>query len=261
MVLRLLEDGVHGALFHQVPVLHDGHAIGEAAHQVEVVRDHQHRHAVLPLQVGQQVEDLLAQGDVERGGGFVRQQQPRPAGQGHRDHGALPLSARELVRVTVGPALRFGNAGGGQRFHSAVPGLAGADALLQLQHFGDLVADGVDRVQGRHRLLEDHGDVTAADADQLTLRRLQQFGGLPAFDAGEPGRAGDAGVVDQPDEAEGGDGLAGARFAHQRQLLAGRDREVDAVQDFLVAEGDAQVSDFEQGAALTPALSRRRERE
>ena len=28
---------------------------------------------------------------------------------------------------------------------------------------GDLLADGVDRVEARHRLLEDHGDVVAAD--------------------------------------------------------------------------------------------------
>ena len=58
------------------------------------------------LQVGEQVEDLRLDGDVERGGRLVGDQQLRVVGQRHRDHGALPHAAGELVRVLVDPARR-----------------------------------------------------------------------------------------------------------------------------------------------------------
>ena len=74
-------------------VLHHRHAVGKAAHQMQVVGDEQHGHAVALLQRGQQVQDLAAQAHVQRGGGFVGQQQLGLASQGHRDHGALALPA------------------------------------------------------------------------------------------------------------------------------------------------------------------------
>jgi hypothetical protein len=63
------------ALLHQVAALHHRHPVGKAAHQVQVVGDQQHRHAVLALQVAQQVQDLPAQAHVQRGGGLVGDQQ------------------------------------------------------------------------------------------------------------------------------------------------------------------------------------------
>ena len=44
-----------------------------------------------------------------------------------------------------------------------------ADALMQRDGFDDLIADGVDRIQRRHRLLEDHRDVFAAHVPHLPL--------------------------------------------------------------------------------------------
>jgi hypothetical protein len=102
---------VHTALLHQHALLHHGDAVGKAAHQVQVVRDEQHGHAAAAQQFGEQVEDLAAQRDVERGGGLVGQQQRGLARQRHGDHGALTLAAAELVRKAVGPSLRLGDAG------------------------------------------------------------------------------------------------------------------------------------------------------
>jgi hypothetical protein len=99
-----------GALLHQAAVLHHRHPVGKAAHQVQVVRDHQHRHAGLAPQLLQQVENLTAQADVQRGGGLVGQQQLGLAGQGHGDHGALALAARELVRIGASASRGLWNA-------------------------------------------------------------------------------------------------------------------------------------------------------
>ena len=46
--------------------------------------------------------------------------------------------------------------------------------LVQSQGFGDLVADRVNRVQGRHRLLEDHRYFITANPAHLVLRKGQQ---------------------------------------------------------------------------------------
>ena len=52
----------------------------------------------LALQRLQQLEDLRLDGDVERGGGLVGDQQVGLVGERHGDHDALALAAGELVR-------------------------------------------------------------------------------------------------------------------------------------------------------------------
>ena len=110
-MLRTGEDVLHQTLLHNVPVFHDHHPVGKFAHQVQVMGDHQHRHAVVFLQAVNQVKNLAAHGDIQRGGGLVGQQQFGFAGQRHGNHGALALAAAELVRVSVGAPLWLGNAG------------------------------------------------------------------------------------------------------------------------------------------------------
>ena len=65
----------------------------------EVVGDQQDRHAELVAAGAQQVEDLRLDGDVERGGRLVGDQQRGPAGERHGDHHPLAQAARQLVRI------------------------------------------------------------------------------------------------------------------------------------------------------------------
>ena len=57
--------------------------------------------------------------------------------------------------------------------HSSV----GMLSLIHIYHerLGDLTADGEDRVQARHRLLEDHGDLVAADLVHFVHGQLGQI--------------------------------------------------------------------------------------
>ena len=48
-------------------------------------------------------------------------------------------------------------------------------ALVQVQRLGDLLLDGVERIERGHRLLEHHGDAVAADVAQHRLRRADQL--------------------------------------------------------------------------------------
>ena len=59
--------------------VHHHHPVGGLGDHAEVVRDQDHRHCGLVLQVAQQVEDLRLDGDVERGGRLVGDQQLRLA--------------------------------------------------------------------------------------------------------------------------------------------------------------------------------------
>ena len=55
-------------------VLHDDDAVGDLGHHTESVRDEQHASAAPELDLLDQIEDLHLGGDVQRGGGFVGDQ-------------------------------------------------------------------------------------------------------------------------------------------------------------------------------------------
>jgi hypothetical protein len=74
------------------------HLVGNVGHHAEVVRDEQHRRAVLGCS-SRMSEDLGLRGHVQRGGGLVADQQRGLQDERHGDHDALALPARELVRV------------------------------------------------------------------------------------------------------------------------------------------------------------------
>ena len=67
----------------------------------------------------EQLQDLRLHGDVERGGRLVGDQQVRLVRQGHGDHHALALAARELMRIARQPPLRIGDADLIEQFEDA----------------------------------------------------------------------------------------------------------------------------------------------
>jgi hypothetical protein len=74
--------------------IHHGHRCA-ISHHAHVVRDQHQRHAAVFLQAAQQVENLRLDGDIQRRGGFVGNQQLGVAGNGHGDHHALAHAARQ----------------------------------------------------------------------------------------------------------------------------------------------------------------------
>jgi len=108
-VARCAQQGGHRAFFHNAAGVHHGNAVCHFNCRANVVRDKNNRQAKLALQLTQQQQYLYLHRGIQRGGGFVGQQQLGPAGQSHGDHGALTLAATELVWVTAHPACRFGD--------------------------------------------------------------------------------------------------------------------------------------------------------
>ena len=76
--------------------------------------------AGLPLGGAQHVEDLGLDGDVQRGGRLVGEDDVGVVGDRHGDHRALPHAAGELVREGVGAAAGFGDADQVEQFDGAV---------------------------------------------------------------------------------------------------------------------------------------------
>ena len=100
-VQRPREDALLRALLHREPEVHHEHLVRDVAHHAEVVRDEEIGHAELALQVGQQVQHLRLHRDVERRHRLVGHDERGLEHQRARDRDALPLAAREHVRIAI----------------------------------------------------------------------------------------------------------------------------------------------------------------
>ena len=90
------------------------------------------------------------------------------------DHHPLAHPAAELVRV--GPQAPLGRRDADARRAARPPACGRRRAPCRRARVStsiDLVADGEDRVERAHRVLEDHRDLTAADPAQLALAQLR----------------------------------------------------------------------------------------
>ena len=228
---------------------HDADAVGDGFDDAQIMGDEQHGHAQTFLQILEQGQDLRLHGDVERGGGFIGDQQIGFIGQRHGDHDALALAARELVRKSGEAAGRVGNADGIEQFECAGTGGVGAQAPMDGEHFADLGLYGVNRIERAHRFLKDHRNIIAAHGAQVVGWRGDQVLALEQDLTGQL-RAG----RQQLEHRQGGDRLARTGFADQREGLAGRDIKADIAGGGIVAKADGQVADRKEGGAHAKAL-------
>ena len=145
--------------------IHDDDPVAEPAHEVEVVADEDQAHALLRDELVEKGEDLQADGDVERRGRLVGDQDLGLGHQHHGDHDALAHAAGDLVRIEVGDAVRIADLHGFQHGERPLAHLAARRSLSDVQAvgLGDLLADGDHRVQRIFRVLHDQADASAAD--------------------------------------------------------------------------------------------------
>ena len=163
----MAEDIVQGSAFHHLAVVEHDDLIGHIGDDAEIMGDHQQRHAQFGLEILDQLQDLGLDGDVERRGRLVGNQQAGPADQRHGDHRALAQAPGQLKGIGARRALGIGKAHQPQHFHHQLAGRGTTNIAMQLEGFADLVADGVDRRQRGHRLLEDDRDASAANGAHL----------------------------------------------------------------------------------------------
>ena len=247
------EELVHARPFHDLAGVHDGHVVGDLGHDAEVVGHEDHGHAQFVAQGGQQVQDLGLDGDVQRGGGLVGQQDTGLADQGHGDHGPLAHAAGELVGIGAGPGRRVGDLHPLEGLDGGQHRRPSTDPLVDQDHLGDLVAHGERGVQAGVRLLEDHGHLLAADRPQGTGGEVDQ---LPTVEADRPRGDATRAPGEQAHEGQRRDRLSAAALADEGQRATGGQSQVDALDhpDPPVAPGelDGQVPDLQQLVAVGP---------
>ena len=218
-VERPAEHALGGAALDQARRIHDVHAVGVAGDDAEVVGDDDDRHAEPAGEVLHQLQDLRLDGDVERGGGLVRDQELGIAGKPDGDHHALAHTARQLMRVLRQAARRVRYADQGEQLDGAGARFRLAHLQMNEQRLHDLQADAQHRVERGHRLLEDHGDLPAAQLTHLLLGEREQ---LPTIEADVALDARSAGRQ-QSHRRQCGDGFARTRLADDGHHLAGID--------------------------------------
>jgi hypothetical protein len=169
------------------------------------VRDDEDARRKVFAEFAEHAEDLRLHRDIERGGRLVRDEEFGVTSEGHRDHDALALAARHLVREVGEPLLRRGDADEREQFDRAGLRLRATHRGVGPHRLHHLEPDGEHGVQRRRRILEDHGDVRAAHPPKFGATEPEQLATV------ERDRAFDRGVVwQEPEHRHGGDTLARA---------------------------------------------------
>ena len=178
------------------------------------------------LRVLEQPEDLRLHGNVQRGGGLVRDEHGGAAGQRDGDHDPLAHPARKLEGVVAHPDRGLGDADLGQQFRRLFPCGAALQPFVEHEGFRDLVAHREHGVERGHRLLEDHGNVLAPDAPPLLLVHAHELAAPePDAAAGNRARRG----RDQPHDRQRGHALAAAGFAHDAEGFPGTQGKAEPI--------------------------------
>ncbi len=170
-------------------------------------------------------QDLRLDGDVQRGGGLVGDDQVRPVQHGDGDGHALAHAAGQLMRIGQQPFFGAGNAHHAERVARQGAGLGHAHLVVRAHGLDHLRVHPQHGVQRHHRVLEDHGDAVALQAAQFAWRQLGQVAALEQDLATHD----TARRVDQAHDGKARDGLAGAGLADQAQDLAAFQREGNVV--------------------------------
>ena len=206
--------------------IHHDHPLAGLGHHAEIMGDQDDRRAGARLQLDEELEDLRLDGDVERRRRLVGDQEARIAGERHRDHHPLAHASRELVRIIVEALFGIGDAHEPQHPRRLVARQAPVGARVNAQRLGDLLADPQERIEARHRLLEDHGDAIAPDRSHRLIVERREI--LPVEQDRAPDDARDL-LRQEPHHRQRRDALAAAGFADDAERLAGRDLETHAV--------------------------------
>ncbi len=218
------ENIVHRSGLDDLARIHHRDPVGDVCHDAKVMGDQHQRHAEFTLQILEQRHDLRLDHDVERGRGLVGDDQRRLAHQRHGDHHALAQAAGELVRVLLQPQRRLRHAAALEQVFSTRPRRVRGAAAVAKVGFDQLVADRVDRIERRHRVLEDHRNPVAA--------QVREFATAECLEVAPTKRdcvCRQRGAVRlQPQDRQRGHGLAASGFADKAEGFARRHGEAHA---------------------------------
>ena len=200
--------------FNDFPRIHYGNPVCHIRHDCQIVRNQQHCHLELLLKALDKFQNLCLDGDIERGCGFIGDEQTRLTRECHRNHDALFHAAGHLMRILIVTRRGFRNPHLFQHLNRCVSGGSAAEVLMQADCFRNLVTYCENGIETCHRFLKNHSDVVALN--------------LPFFDSGEArdvlsfeinSTTGDkpCRLRHELDKRKRGDAFPAARFADERE--------------------------------------------
>ena len=151
------------AHFHDLPGVHDEHAITEGRHQAQIMADEYEPHAVLGHHVVEDCQHLELNRHVQRRCRLVGDDDVGLRDHHHGDHDALTHAAGDLVRIGMVDLSRIADAHRLQHLQGALAGFLPGGLRMYEVGLLDLLADGDHRVQRILRILHDHRDTVATD--------------------------------------------------------------------------------------------------
>ena len=245
---RVIEQSLDGRPLDDASTVHHQNPVTQLGNHAQIMGDKDDRHAGFLLQLFQQVQDLSLDGDIQRGGRLVCDQDLRLAQQRDRDHHALTHPTRQLMRV-------FFHASLGSRYPHPLQHLDRGPVdiilahlrIMQGQRLSQLSAYAIHRIECRHRLLKDHRDTVATDVVHILGRQPHQILSpkphLAVYDtAGRPWQ--------QTHDRQRADALATAGFTDYAQRLTCMQLKADVIQrprhTLLGIEFGGQVADLKQ---------------
>ena len=212
-----------GAALHDAAGVHDHDCVGCLGEEAEVVGDEDEGHSARGAEGDQQVHDFGLGCDIQRGGGFVGDDEVGFGDEGGGDDDALSHSAGEFVGVGAHSLVRGGDGDFAEFLEGDVFRVRALGDAVRGEDFGELVADGEDGVEGGHRVLKDGGDFASARLSHFLLGEGEQVASGEA-----DGSGGDfSGGSDEVDDGGGEEGFSGAGFADDAEALAGGEGEGD----------------------------------
>ena len=155
-------------------ISHDADGFGIVFRQTQIVGNEDNRHAHLLLQIVEQIENLGLNGHIQSGGRLVGNQQVGFIDERHGNHDALQLTAGKFVRILLHAAFGFFDANPLQQCQCFLSCLFFAELFIVYpRRFNQLRTDTHKRIEGSHRLLENHADAVAAQITQGFLIGVQ----------------------------------------------------------------------------------------
>ncbi len=162
-----VEDRVHVGLLDHLTGIEYRDLFAGFCDDAEIVCDHDDRGIVALAQIVHQVQDLGLYGHVQRGGGFVGDEQARVIDERDGDHHALQHAAGEVMGIILEDLRRTGDFDSLEHFQRGVVHLRTCSDRMKSRVSricSSMVYIGIKR---GHRFLKNHGDVLAAQFAQL----------------------------------------------------------------------------------------------
>src|SRR5687768_13279859 len=103
---RMIEYAAGRPFLDDAAEIHDRHAVGGVAHDIEIMSDDHDGQAQPVLQIVDEIEDLALDGDIEPGRRLIGDDELRIEGERPGDADAACLAARELMGIAPGEVWR-----------------------------------------------------------------------------------------------------------------------------------------------------------